>query len=73
MKKQDVAKAWRDGEHFAELSDAEQTELPANPADLPALDDEALDSISGGTGAGSSSTSSKGHGYCGTVMDCYQK
>ena len=48
MKKNDVIRAWRDGEFFANLSDEERGQLPAHPAALPAIDDEVLNSVTGG-------------------------
>ena len=49
MKKNvDVARAWRDEEYFLSLSDEERAELGPHPAGAPAMDDEALRSITGG-------------------------
>ncbi len=50
MKKEDVIRAWRDGEFYAELSEQHRASLPANPAMLVEVDDEALNSITGGCG-----------------------
>ena len=48
MKRNDVIKAWRDGEFFANLSDEERGQLPAHPAALPAIDDDVLNTVTGG-------------------------
>ena len=48
MKKKDVIRAWRDGEFYAGLSDEERARLPSHPAGLPAVDDEVLNSVTGG-------------------------
>ncbi len=48
MKKKDIIRAWRDSEYFASLSEEERAALPANPAALPFVEDEVLNSVSGG-------------------------
>jgi mersacidin/lichenicidin family type 2 lantibiotic len=50
MKDQDILKAWRDGEFLDSLSDEQRQALPASPADLPQIDDDALTSVTGGCG-----------------------
>ncbi|MCG8458159.1 MAG: mersacidin/lichenicidin family type 2 lantibiotic [Holophagales bacterium] len=52
MKKQDVIRAWRDGELYASLDAEQKSALPANPADLPQLEDAALRSVTGGCSFG---------------------
>ena len=52
MKKQDVIRAWRDGELFAELSDEERAQLPSHPVALPTIDDDVLNTVTGGCGSG---------------------
>ena len=48
MKKQDVIRAWRDGELYASLDADQKAALPANPADLPKVEDSVLESVTGG-------------------------
>ena len=48
MKKQDVIRAWRDGEFFANLDADSKANLPESPAALPTVDDSVLSSITGG-------------------------
>lgn len=48
MKKRDVIRAWRDGEFYASLSDADRAALPESPASVIDLDDDVLATISGG-------------------------
>ncbi len=48
MKKNDIIRAWRDGDFAAQLSDAQRGALPANPAEMPAIDDDVLKTITGG-------------------------
>lgn len=48
MKETNVARAWRDGEFFASLSEEERAQMPANPAALPSVDDDVLNSVTGG-------------------------
>lgn len=48
MKKQDVIRAWRDGEFYAELSNEQKATLPQSPAAVIKVEDEALGSLTGG-------------------------
>lgn len=48
MKKEDVIRAWRDAEFYADLSDEQKAALPENPAAVLRVDDEALSSMTGG-------------------------
>lgn len=48
MKKRDVIRAWRDGEYFSSLSDAQRAAVPESPASVIEIHDEVLASISGG-------------------------
>ena len=48
MKKKDIIRAWRDGEFYESLTDEQKASLPENPAALLALDDDVLNSVSGG-------------------------
>lgn len=48
MKKQDVIRAWRDGEFYSELSNEQKASLPESPAAVLKVDDEALASLTGG-------------------------
>jgi len=48
MKKKEVIQAWRDGEYYANLSEAERQALPEHPAGLPEVRDEVLSSVTGG-------------------------
>lgn len=48
MKKNDVIRAWRDEEYRRSLSEQELAALPEHPAGVMTLEDESLDSVSGG-------------------------
>jgi mersacidin/lichenicidin family type 2 lantibiotic len=48
MKKNQTIKAWRDADYFNSLSAEERAQLEANPAEMPAVDDSLLNSVSGG-------------------------
>ncbi|MCG8458158.1 MAG: mersacidin/lichenicidin family type 2 lantibiotic [Holophagales bacterium] len=48
MKKQDVIRAWRDGEFYANLEADEKAALPESPAALPKVEDSVLSSVTGG-------------------------
>ena len=50
MKKADIYRAWRDKEFYNSLSDEERAQLPANPAGIMDLQDEALSLLTGGCG-----------------------
>ena len=50
MKKIDVARALRDAEYRSRLSADEIAVLPANPAGLSTVSDDALRSVTGGCG-----------------------
>ncbi len=50
MKKIDVARALRDAEYRSRLSADELAALPANPAGLSTVADDALRSVTGGCG-----------------------
>ena len=50
MKKFDMVRALRDADYRNSLSAAEQAQLPAHPAGVSAVDDDALRSITGGCG-----------------------
>ncbi len=57
MKKQDVIRAWRDGEFYADLSAEQKAALPQSPAAVVEVDDEVLNSLSGGCSFGNCPTS----------------
>ena len=61
MKKQDVIRAWRDGEFYSELSNEQKASLPESPAAVIKVDDEALASLTGGCSFGN---------YCPTSAIC---
>ena len=48
MKKQEIIRAWRDGEFYAELDAEQKAQMPESPAALLEVDDAALRSITGG-------------------------
>lgn len=48
MKQADVARAWRDAEYRSSLDADVRNSLPASPAGIVDLDDDALKSITGG-------------------------
>ena len=48
MKKQDIIRAWRDSEFYASLSEEDRAALPMNPAALPDVEDDVLNSVAGG-------------------------
>lgn len=48
--KDHVLRAWRDPEYYDSLTPEERAALPASPAAMLELDDEVLDSITGGCG-----------------------
>lgn len=50
MKKNQIARAWRDPEFYASLSEAERAQVPANPVGLVEVQDDVLASITGGCG-----------------------
>ncbi len=50
MKKEQIARAWRDSEFYASLSEAERAQLPESPVGIVEVDDEVLASITGGCG-----------------------
>ena len=50
MKKENIYRAWRDKEYYRSLSDEERAQLPANPAGIMDVDDEALGLLTGGCG-----------------------
>ena len=52
MKKENIYRAWRDKEYYQSLSDEERAQVPANPAGLMDVDDEALSLLTGGCGGG---------------------
>lgn len=62
MKKRDVIRAWRDGEYYSSLSDAERKAMPESPASVIELGDDVLATISGGC--------SYANGYCPTSTAC---
>ncbi len=45
----DIVRAWKDENYCLGLSAAEQAELPANPAGMIELSDDALVGVDGGT------------------------
>ena len=47
-KKIDVARAWRDEDYFLSLTEEERASLGVHPAGVVVLQDEALQSITGG-------------------------
>lgn len=63
MKKQDVIRAWRDGEYFASLSNDQVSVLPESPAAILEVGDETLASLTGGCSWG-------GPGACPTSTIC---
>ncbi|MCG8458157.1 MAG: mersacidin/lichenicidin family type 2 lantibiotic [Holophagales bacterium] len=62
MKKQDMIRAWRDGEFYADLDAEQKAALPESPAALPSVDDSVLTSVTGGC--------SFGGGACPTSAIC---
>ncbi|HEU4407283.1 MAG TPA: mersacidin/lichenicidin family type 2 lantibiotic [Polyangiaceae bacterium] len=48
MSKIDVARAWKDGEYRASLSEAERASLPENPAGAIELTEAELEGVAGG-------------------------
>jgi mersacidin/lichenicidin family type 2 lantibiotic len=62
MKKQEVIRAWRDGEFFAGLSAVQQNAVPASPAAMIEVGDDVLANLTGGC--------SVGEGYCPTSAWC---
>ena len=48
MKKQDIIRAWRDGDFYDSLDAEQKAAMPASPAALPTVDDSVLSSITGG-------------------------
>lgn len=52
MKKQDVIRAWRDGEYFATLSNDQRAALPASPAAVIEVGDDVLATLTGGCSIG---------------------
>lgn len=62
MKKQDVIRAWRDGEFYAGLNTAQQAALPTSPAAVLEVGDDVLNSLTGGC--------SYANGYCPTSTIC---
>lgn len=59
MKKEDIIRAWRDADFYSSLSAEQRAALPDNPAALPAIDDDVLNTVTGGCswGGGSCPTS----------------
>lgn len=62
MKKKDIIRAWRDGEYYASLSEEQRAALPDNPAALPEIDDDVLNTVTGGCSWGT--TTCPTSGYC---------
>ena len=60
MKKNDVIRAWRDGEYYSSLTSEQRAAMPESPASVIDLGDDALASISGGCSFQYCPTS----GYC---------
>ena len=60
MKKNDVIRAWRDGEFYSSLTSEQRTALPESPAAVIDLNDDTLASISGGCS----------YSYCPTSAIC---
>ncbi|MCG8456660.1 MAG: mersacidin/lichenicidin family type 2 lantibiotic [Holophagales bacterium] len=50
MKKIDTIRALRDAEYRNSLTEAERAQLPAHPAGIASVSDEALSSVTGGCG-----------------------
>lgn len=50
MNKNEILQAWRDGESLDELTAEKRRSLPDNPAALPQVDDDVLQSVTGGCG-----------------------
>ena len=50
MKKSEILRAWRDADYYASLSDEQRAAVPANPAALPEVRDDVLNSVAGGCG-----------------------
>ena len=48
MKKRQIIEAWRDEDYFLGLSEEERAALPAHPAGVTSVKDEALRSVAGG-------------------------
>lgn len=49
MSEKDIIRAWKDEEFRNSLSEAERAALPAHPAGLVEIRDEALEAVAGGT------------------------
>ena len=49
MRKEDIIRAWKSEDFEANLSEDLRSQLPANPAGLPSVDDDALRTVSGGS------------------------
>jgi mersacidin/lichenicidin family type 2 lantibiotic len=58
MNRIDIARALRDAEYRNSLSDAERAQLPAHPAGLSDIEDDALRTVTGGCGPKTTSISS---------------
>lgn len=50
MKKIDMVRALRDADYRNSLSESDQAQLPAHPAGIADVDDDALQSVTGGCG-----------------------
>ena len=50
MKKIDMVRALRDAEYRNSLTEAQRAQLPAHPAGLASISDDALRSVTGGCG-----------------------
>ena len=62
MKKVDVVRAWRDAEYRSTLDADVRESLPASPAGIVSIEDDALKSITGGCGATACSCGGGGGG-----------
>ena len=49
MKKHQIIQAWRDENYLLSLSEAERTQLPANPVGAVEIADETLMDVAGGS------------------------
>lgn len=64
MKKQDIIRAWRDGEFYEQLPNDLRAQLPDSPAAAVAVDDDVLASITGGCTSSCGGIDPRTSGYC---------
>lgn len=64
MNSKEIVEYWKNSEHRLHLSAEERAQLPANPAGLVELTDEALDDLISGGGACEAENTSCGWSSC---------